>query len=344
MNKKSLTYAFFIAMLLTSFISQAQIDPCLTDLKDGATKTEQGYYDEAIKLLEKSIEDCKLSASDKIQARKLLIINYLAIDNLEAAAEGAATIMKINPNYEPDKLRDPIEVVMLFAKYKRKVVLRGSFSGGLNNSLTESIQTYSIVGDDDAAGLDNYQSTSSFQIGVAAEYRLHKELWLQLGLQFRKSGYKIDLPNIQGRTVSYREDLNYFDIPLSVKYYFLNSKFQPYVEAGANFSLLSAALGELSRDDLSDIVSRNGQRNQFSLGYFGGLGLAYHHKNFGFLLGVNYLFNPQQVNKEGTRYENLDIVFKYYYIDNDFTMNNLQLNVGFKYALAYKRTLNRSVK
>jgi hypothetical protein len=343
MKSKLFKYLLAGMILLPGFASIAQINPCLTNMKDAATKTEQGWYDEAIMLVESTLKDCDLSKKDKIEAYKLLITNYLAIDNLEAAAEAAAAIMKIDPNYESDRLRDPAEMVVLFEKYKRAVIFRGVIFGGVNKTLVQSTNNYSIVGPNDADSLDNYQDVTAFQIGVAGEYRIYRELWLQTSIQFRKSSYSIDVPNIEGRTVSYREDLNYFDIPLSAKYYITKSKLQPYVEAGLNFSFLTASLGELSRDGISDIVNRMVQRNALYLGYFGGLGLAYNHKNYGIQIGLNYAYNPQQVNKDGTRYENLDMVFKYYYLDNDFTMDNIQLNVGFKYAIGYKKALSSTI-
>ena len=344
MRVDNLKYLVFGFLLLSGHLAKGQTDPCLSKLKDAATKSEQGWFDDAISLVSSALEECKLSDIDKIEAHKLLITNYLIIDKLEEAEASAAAIMKIEPNYEADKLRDPAEMVALFEKYKRAISFKVVLFGGINNALLEASQTYSIVGDNDAPGLDNYQTTNAFQFGLGLEYRLSELLWLEIAPQFRRSSYSIDIPNIQGRTVSYTEDLNLFDIPVGAKFYFMRGSFQPYVAAGVNFSLLSSALGELFRDEISDLVNRNIQRNSFYLGYYGGLGLAYNYKNYGLQIGANYIFSPQQVNKDGTRYENLDIVFRYYYIDNDFSMDNLQFNVGFKYAIAYKKALNRSGK
>jgi hypothetical protein len=37
-------------------------------------------------------------------------------------------------------------------------------------------------------------------------------------------------------------------------------------------------------------------------------------------------------------------VFKYYYLDNDFAMNNLQIDLGITYNLVYKNTLTKVEK
>jgi hypothetical protein len=341
---KQFTIQVYAASILMLFgvLSHAQTDPCATNLKDANLKTEQGWYDEAIGLVIVTLENCDLSKNDRIQANKLLIVNYLAIDDIEAAEAAVSTILKINPNYEADKLRDPTEVVLLFQKYKPEPQLRAIVYGGFNTPLMSASQTYSVVSDDNSPGLDNYKGELGFQIAVGVEYRLYKQLWFQGVFQLRKTNYDIDIPNIEGRTVSYEEDLTYLEIPLTAKYYFLKSRFQPFIHAGANFSFLNSALGELTRDDVNDIVNRLPQRNSFYLGVIGGVGLSYSIKGFGFQLGANYLYNSQNVNKEGTRYDNLNTVFKYYFVDNDFTMDDVQINIGITYALKYKN-VNTSI-
>jgi hypothetical protein len=330
----------FFLMLNKENVS-AQTDPCLTYLKDASLKSDQGWYDDAIVLINKSIKECSLSKKEKIQAYKMLITNYLNIDKLEDADAIAALIMKLNPNFEPDKLRDPTEFVLLFQKYKPSPMLSIILQGGINNSKVKASKTYSIVGSDNADGLTQYSANTGFQISLLGEFRLIQNLWIKTGVQFRRSGYKNQLDSIEETTVLYEENINYFDIPLGFTYYFLKGNFQPYFNACINYSILNSALAELSRDELSDIVNRQSQRNKFYFGYQMEAGLSYAIKNFGFRVGVNYLLNPTNVNKEGTRYDNLDVVFKYYYLDNDFKMNNLQINAGVQYNLIYKNRLRK---
>lgn len=328
-----------VLLLVHCFTGLAQTDPCLTNLKDANLKSEQGWYDEAIQLVKQALEDCILDDDDKIKAYKLLITNYLAIDNLEGAEVMVSKIMKIDPNYEADKLNDDALIIQLFEKYKPTIILKATVHGGVNFSQTTASNTYSIVADNESEGLDNYKTGNASQFGFGLEYKLYNSLWLNTSIQFRSSKYGIEIPNIQNRTVKYEENLSFIELPVSAKYYFSTGSFEPFVQAGLNFSFLNTALGELSRDDLSDIVNRKIQRNSFYLGYVLGAGLAYQHKNLGAQLGVNYLLSPRNLNKEGTRFENLDVAFKYYYVDNDFSINHLQLNVGLSYALVFKNVL-----
>ena len=331
--KGNIFTAFFLFVL---FQSIGQTDPCITKLTDAGSMITDGRYDEAISILNQALADCNYSKDDRIEANKALIKAYLEIDNLEKAEAGAAEIMRINPNYKPDKLRDSPEMIALFEKYKPTPILRVGLIGGINNSILHASNTYSVVSDDDTPGLANYSAKLGFQIGVLAEYRLYKDLWLNTGFTFRKVQYENEVPNVEGRTIFYSEELNYFDVPLGARYYFLKGRLNPYLGAGAKFSFLSSALGELSRDDVSDIVDRNSQRNSFQMGYMAEAGFSYSLQTISVQLGFQYVNSPDDLNKEGTRYNNLPSIFQYYYLDNDFTLDHYRINVAFIYNIKYR--------
>ena len=341
---KKLTIILSAAILLGFIGTQktnAQTDSCIVKLKNANTGYDQGDYDGSIKLLKSALAECKLDKNEKIQANKLLIMDYIKVDNLEEADKTAAEIMKLDPYYKPDKFKDDPKLSALFEKYQPTPSFRAGISVGMNRTMIDVVQTYSIVSDDDAEGLDNYNSKTGFQIGAQAEYRAFKGLWVELGGQFRQSEYEHILDNVEGTTVNYSEKLSYIDVPLSAKYYILEKTFCPYVEAGATFSFMTNALSTTTRDDLKDLVTRTDYRNTFMLGYFGGVGCAYKMKGLMLFADFRYSYFPENVNKEDTRYDDQTNVWKYYYIDNDFRLDNWQINVGVNYTLAYK---NQKIK
>jgi len=335
---KSIRILLTVCIIFSVSILKAQNATCITKLKDAALLIEEGRNDDAIDILQDALANCNYKDEDKIEAHKALILAYFEIDDLESADASAEAIMKIDPNYKADKLRDPEEMIALFEKYKPKAVFRVGIIGGINLSSVEASQTYSIVTDDNSPGLANYESESGFQIGVNAEYRLWKELWVSTGFYFRRTSYSNSIPDVEDRTIFYSEDLNYFDVPIALTYFFSKSKLQPYVRAGGQASFLTSAVGELSRDDISDLVDRDIQREEVMFGFFGGLGLSYAYGNLSFRIGADYMLYPQDVNKEGTRYENLESIFRYYYLDNDFTIDFLRVNAGVVYNLGFKTT------
>lgn len=336
MNYQKLYISFFIALICSVFPVNGQIDPCITKLQSADQKYEAGLFDEAILILKDVLANCNLSKNDKFTAHRILLLANLDIDELENAENSANTIMKLNPNYEPDKLRERADYIAIFSKYKPTPIFNIGIQFGLNSNQINTIKTYSILYDNDAEELANYESQLGFQVGLNAQYKMYKSFWIELGGQFRSSTYLNTLFNIENTTINYSETLNYLDFPLSGKYYFLSSKFRPFISLGIQASFLNSALGELSREEFSDIVNRKIQRNQFNLGYFGGLGLSYTSKSLNYQLGARYVAFPGQLNKSGTRYENISTVFKYYYIDNDFGMNLFEVFLSVGYSIKYK--------
>jgi len=336
MKKFLSTLILFIAVFaLTTQKSAAQTDSCIIKLKNANTGYDQGDYDGTIKLLRSSLAECNLSKEDEIQANKLLIMSYLKVDNLEEADKTAAEIMRIDPYYMPDKFKDDPKLSALFEKYKPTPMFRMGICGGINFSSIDVVQSYSMVPND----VDHYNNKMGFQLGAFAEGRMYKDLWIELGFQYRQSKYEHIRENVDNKTIKYSEKLSYFDVPLSAKYYFLKGPFQPYVVGGATFSFLSSAISTTTRDDLKDLVDRTEYRNKFMVGYFGGAGVTYILKGFQIFADIRYTYFPDNLNIDDTRHSDPVNTWVYYYIDDDFRMDNMQINVGVSYILAFKNTI-----
>ena len=342
MNNKQLLFTLlFLAGTIAFQNVHAQTDSCITYLKTANSNYEQRDFDSAIKLLQAALSECNLDRADKIQAHKLLALSYLSIDNLEAADKEAEAIVKINPNYTPDRFKDDPKYSALFEKFTPVPVFRIGFSAGINQSVIDVVNSYSIVHDDAATGLSHYNHKTGFQLGLQAEYRVYKDLWVEAAGLYRQSQYEHILDSVEGTTINYSEKLSYFDVPVSLKYYFTLKNISPYIEAGGAFSFLTNAQSTTTRDDNKDIVNRTDYRNIFQPGWFLGAGLSYKINSFNLFASYRYFFYSDYVNKDGTRYADEVNVFKYYYIDDDFKMNNWQVNVGVNYTVSYK---NKKVK
>lgn len=322
----------------------AQSDPCLSYLKDAQQKTDEGRFDDAVALAQKAMSDCDFSKKDRIDALKFLILNYLAIDDIEAAERAAAEVMKIDPNHEADRLRDPVEVIAIFRKYRPAPVLTAYIHGGVNRASVESIQTFSVVGQNDAPGLDNYTGNPGWQLGAGLEFRVWKNLWLLAEGQYRSSGFSHTLDSVQGQQVDYSERLGFIDVNTGARYYLGKGRLQAFGEGGFHAGFMVSALAEISREQELDIVNRSAQRNSVFTGYWLGAGISFRQKGLRFQLGARYTANSGNVVDPDNRFDNLGIVFKYYYLDNDFLMNHIQFRASVVYVLRYKNLLETSPK
>ena len=337
MNTKSFLSGFLLLAAITAIQNAvAQTDSCNSYLKTAAANYEQRDFDGAIKLLQTAVSTCDLDNDDELQAHKLLALSYLAIDNLEAADKEAETIIQKNPNYAPDRFKDDPKYSALFEKFESVPVLSIGITAGLNRSFIHIANMYSIVHDDHAENLGEYNSKTGFQLGATVKYNVYKDFGLELGGVFRQSEYEHVLFNVENTNVNFSEVLNYIDVPVSVNYSLMNGQVSPYVEAGAAFSFLTNALSTSTRDNNKDLVSRTDYRNKFAVGYFGGAGVEYKIKSFHVFANVRYTFVDKYINKAGTRYSDEVNVFKYYYIDDDFSMNGLQIRLGVSYNVTYK--------
>jgi hypothetical protein len=334
-------YLLGIVFFAFATFASAQSDTCITNLKSASINYDNGNYDQSISILYGTIRGCNLSKQDLIEANKLLLLCYLKIDNLEAANETAYAILKIDPTYTPDKFREDPSLIALFEKFKTEPSLAISLSGGANFPQIKVDKTYSVVHSDNLSGLATYQSTTGFQINGGIEKYLITGLWLEAEAQYRSSGYKHTLDSVQGSTVYYSETLHYFEIPVSLKYYFLSGPIKPFVQAGADFSFLTNALSITSRKNEQDLIDETDYRNSFDIGLSGGAGVSYNIKSFSVFADFKFVYFPNLVNKEGTRYADEINLYKYYYIDDDFRMNSIQLKVGGSFNIAYRRTKSK---
>jgi hypothetical protein len=163
-------------------LASAQTDSCIIQLKSAGSSFDQDHFDQTIAILNATLKNCNLSKSDQIDANKLLILSYLAIDNLEAADKSAATIMKIDPKYKPDQFKDDPKLSALFDKYKPEPTLLAGISGGMNWPSINVEKTYSVVHGDDDPNLGSYELEIRYQLGAQIEQRVYQNLWAELGL------------------------------------------------------------------------------------------------------------------------------------------------------------------
>jgi len=337
--KRFFCILFFSFLCAGDFICRAQSDTCIAHLKDANTNIEEGDYDQAIVLLHNSIDHCDFDKEDKISAYKMLIICYSFIKNPEGADIAAMHIIKINPNYTPDKLKDDRRLIKVFQKFKPVPVFAIGFNAGINFTNEKTINSYSVAYPN---GNGSYKSKAGLQLGIQAEKRIYRNLWAELGFSYRTSGYSHDLYMVDSSTVQYSEKLTYLDFPLSLKYYFSSRRVSPCLQAGTDFSILSNALSTTASAGQKDIINRREYRNTSQIGYFGGAGINYNIKSFKICFSFRYIFFPEDVNKPGTRYSDQINVFKYNYVDDDFRLDNVQLNICVSYNLFYKNIIRNS--
>ena len=333
-----------ICFCVNSIECQAQVkdtcNSCRAIIAYARASYDQGEFDRAIDMLNKDIIHWRITRQEKIAAYKILILCYLSIDNLELADNSAQKIFNyLDPIFEPDRYSDELRLIDFFKKYVPIPKLAVGVTLGINKPIESTVQQYSVVYPDGNAPA-SYKTKTGVQIGLTTEKKMWEDLWLNANFTFRSIGYQHILYSVVNENINYSEKLTYIDVPISAKYYFLHHKFQPYIGAGADFIFLTTALSTTFNNEDKDIVNRYPLRKQFQIGYFGCAGAAYTIRHFRLFIEFNYITIPEDVNKTGTRYDDKVNLYKYYYLDDDFRLHNLQMNLGASIILKYKNTQN----
>lgn len=340
MHLKHIT-SIALTVILASTSAYSQTDSCVIKLKAGNASYERNEFDRAIVQLNEVLDKCRLDNQEKIGVYKILILSFISIDNLEEANRLASQIMKIDPNFKPDKTRDDPRLSGIFLKFKPTPISRIGFYTGLNLSSIKVQNTYSVFHNDSDPNLGKYSSKTGFDIGFYGEHAITGRYWVGVGLGFQNSGYSHTLFNVESTTIHYSERLSYLTVPIQIKREFGSGNFTPWVSAGGNFSYLISAIGTSERDDVKDLTDRRDYRYKLIPAITGSLGVSYNKHGMLINAGIGYIFNFRQQNNPEFRFSDPINVFKYYYVDDDFILNTINFHIGISQTIGYKNKITK---
>ncbi|MCP4661292.1 MAG: TonB-dependent receptor plug domain-containing protein, partial [bacterium] len=95
--------AVLLTILTAPALAQSE---CESLLGDAARSYEAGRLDDAVALAEDCLSE-EASKAEKILAYGLLARTYLELDRLDAADAALAELLRLDPDFEPDRINDP---------------------------------------------------------------------------------------------------------------------------------------------------------------------------------------------------------------------------------------------
>lgn len=322
-------------LLLCVHISSAQ-ESCAEKLLRANTFYEQGRLNEAIELA----NPCILSGTttDKWQAYRLLAMAYLANDQRKEARTVTENMMELNPLYKPSPLKDPPELIKMI----HSVVVIPKFSVGLAFN-TGFNYTYPVV-----KGVYNlldytkqYRAERDFLGELSIGYFLGKNISIHTGLTVSSNTFSISFTHPWGNT-AIKEKLNYLTVPVYARYmFFYGRRLRPFVEAGVSGSYLLSSSSDFttstdtSQQVLKGLDSRS-RHNVYNYGVSLGAGLSCKAGNGNVLLALYYGHNFANITRAGERYNSISLRDNYLYIDDDITINNFSIMVGYTFYMNYR--------
>jgi hypothetical protein len=157
-----------------------------------------------------------------------------------------------------------------------------------------------------------------------------------------QKNYAIDY-DLANWEVEIEERLSYIEAPLTLKYLFNpNKRLRFFIECGVYAGYLiydqqdfkANYIPENQKFDLRKLSAKY-RRNRWNYGIDFGLGGYFKMKTGHVSVQANYFQSLTQVNNPSTRFDNTELMYIYFYLDDDFTINNVAISLGYTKYLSY---------
>lgn len=336
-----------------------------------AQQYEEGRFERVIQEAPDYLSQSGLKASQREEALQYLTQSYLFLQEKDSAVANYQRILRENPYFEPGETA-PERFLALTREYVARPSLRWRvfLGGNLSNGRLDS--TFQVAINDPGEGEKLYLPKGGWQLGMGADVRIYRNLFLRTDLSlaqrniFIRQETEILNPARQDgsheQTLRYREYYTYGELPLAGMYEFkpLRNKSQRryYVELGFRpaFLLRAQRAGiELDRDDRFTDEENNGsfwQAEEFDFeeapqniwnsrihqhySWFYGLGIRWPMGRG--LLSLEFRQNQGLINlvNPETRYHHPSNLFDLQLIDDDFRLNSTSLTVSYSWLKRHK--------
>jgi hypothetical protein len=304
---------------------------------------ELGMIEEIPQMLTPCIE-FGFTRTEKIEAYKLIILSYLFDDDQFEAERTMLEFLKKFPEYEimPN---DPVEFVYLFESYRTSSVFSFGLMAGFNLTDPKIIEPYTLFNLDETT-MKNIMKPG-FQIGIGAGRDVGKRMLLNLEFYFSENQYRfsneITMPLNGGNDainlVTFSERLFKIEVPISLAYEFNVRTLHFFVRAGVSAASLTGITGIPSRKYAQELPPFTGEsidmsnyRNTMLYSGLFGVGLRYKVPRGVITADLRTNIGLNNIVKTNKRYENQELATKFYYVDNDFSLNVISLSAGYYFS------------
>lgn len=328
---------FCVCICFTTVIGQTACDDLLKSA-NGAYRS--GKYEQVISLLSNSLDSCKFSKVEREQATKLIVSAQSSLDEIEEAEKYVYRFLKKNPTYTVQATVDPKPFVSIINKFDRLPRWVVGFYVGEYFPIIKTQKTYMVWGAADYTSEYKTQSNLSFSLNF--QYFLSRKLCIGLEPEFTKSKFSREMNIVDIENINYIEESSLFKLPVSLAYQvFKRNNFSASLSAGVYGISTSNSHYKISYHlPNSEVVESYGnlgdQRREYNYGYLGGVNFVYVKNKLRFSATAKYSFDFHLHNNAEQRYSADNLAQDYYYIDDDFKVNHVDIKLGIAYAFSYK--------
>lgn len=335
---KNITLLLLVTISISPLFAQ---DDCLVTLKKVQKDYEEGIIEKIPETLAKCLNS-GLGGEDKVTAYKLLINVYLFDDRLDKAEETMEKLLVFEPEIKPNEAVDSKEFITLFESYRTIPLYSIGLTAGINYSsitIDKEFGTYNTDLYDGEYSAPDF----GFQVGLNANYLIFKNVYANLEAFFsnKKFSYKTELNKFS--TLEFNESESTIQVPLTIAYHIGKKSIKPTFKLGSyinyNLSSKSEFIRSYTENTQSNItgplIDVSSMRTDLNYGLIGALGVKYKVKEAYWFLDASYTYTLTSSVKPNERYSNPELLYDYQYIDDNFSINNIFISIGYS-RLFYK--------
>lgn len=346
MSARSFLLIIFLAL---GFAVQAQED-CELTLAQANEEFQAGHFSSVPSILSPCID--KFSVEQQQRAHLLLTQTYLLLDDPIGAKNSYLSVLRANPEFVTDPSIHPVDVVYLSKKFTAAPIFSWFVKGGSNVTVIRVIHDLDAFGENTVK--EDYNLNAGYQFAGGADLLIRQPISLRGELGYSFYSYQHKSTNyFQNDTKTFRENMGWLTVPLTLMYTRDVGRYRPYGYAGYSFNYLirDRAVIEAVRvgteedagkeDKKSPNVNFMDKRNRVntSIVMGGGVkakfGLRYLFVDVRYSLGLknvvkaNNLYGDNSLDPTSEEYLNsLEAVTAYGHVDDFFRVDNLSISVG----------------
>jgi len=335
--KRLINRRFVISVLIVtaSVIQLKAQSNCTNTLKEAEAKYENGVIEDIPTMLE-SCMNRGFTKEEKIRSYKLIIKSHLFNQDLKSAAAVMLDFLKDYPEYLPERASDGADFIKLHDKFETLPFISIGVLAGANISNVGVMQSYALNDDD----IQSYESGSpGFQLGLQFSRPMHEYIDVNLGVMIERHSFEYTNESFGFSKLTLQERQTRLSFPVSGTFVYKLGKWHPFVSLGVSPSYLlsdqatpSRIYTDNSNDDITGTdVDMLPHRKRLDLSMLTELGVRYKVPEGYLFFKAGYQIGLLNQTNEATRYDNPELMYIYYYLDDDFRINNLSFSFGYTY-------------
>ncbi len=323
------------------FPAFGQDQDCSESLDEARRLFDSGKLEKVEPTLEPCMKD-GFTKSQKTEAYQIIILTQ-QYDNRPADAEETfLELLEHDPEFEVNEENTPEELLHLVNKHHAPPVWNAGLIFG--PVITNARRTNSYSTGNASNETKEYTSNSlGYVIGVKVNRFITKDIEIGAEIQLMRQSFKSTSDQFGFATIESAETQDWVQLPIMGTYDFSHGKWEPYVSLGVVPAYMIAANAEIKRtvnsganSGLGDVTGPDidmiSQRNQFNIASLFAAGVKYKIPRAFLLLEARHSWYFLNQVKSEERFKNPELLYQYYYVDDNFNIGNIQIMLGFTYS------------